>query len=481
MTSAVDASVELAYDDGGYERGWFKGAQGVGGYDAVRFSHSFEISVIHTVRYYIKARPMTFGVLILDSDRNSVYEKEFTPKTAGWVTVDLTQEHILMKGDFYAAMKWTVAEAPELGADESKPDGRSFFVDDGDWKTYREVNLEVNNSDRDGDLMIRVEVAPASVTATVSQFVTCKGLDETKTLSEAVDVTDTFLTTDTEVNALLVLEDVQPPITVRIAYYLPNGEEFSQGSQTFKSGTTVAFAVYHQISDLAGYTGTWRVEAYADEILVSTIRFELTPAVVLHINRVVAQPSTEESFYVGDVGTMTFTIENRGEVVGKNVEIKVVSAPAEIEVIQVSEARDLEPGAAEDWQVKLKATKPGSYEVHVRFYLNGEMATAEWTDAEGRTATIRDFTIGPIEVSESPFPLYAVAGLAVLAVIIVLLVMRKRHRTAAPAVPSSPVVQTIEPPPHQAAGRYCVNCGSAIPQMSTFCPRCGSEQPQAQD
>ena len=99
---------------------------------------------------------------MLDANRRSVYDKPATPtKDREWFEVDLSKENIVVDGDFYAAMKWTIPEKPELGADETKPDGRSFFVDvDGTWQTYAEVNKEVTKSNKDGDFMIRARVAP---------------------------------------------------------------------------------------------------------------------------------------------------------------------------------------------------------------------------------------------------------------------------------------------------------------------------------
>jgi hypothetical protein len=148
--------IELAYDDGSAEEWWtFQ----PGFFDAVRFSPPFELSRIIAVKYYIASSPTTFNVLILDSDRNSVYEKPAVPTSMGWFTVDLSNENIIVKGEFYAAMKWTIAEAPYLGADHANPDGRSFLLQSGGkWRTYREVYFALGYADIDGDFMIRVTV-----------------------------------------------------------------------------------------------------------------------------------------------------------------------------------------------------------------------------------------------------------------------------------------------------------------------------------
>lgn len=162
VTRVSQQPVELAYDDGDAEQAWFKYASGLGGYDAVRFSPPYESSQILTVKYYIWSSPASFNVLILDANRRSIYDKPAMPTTKGWFEIDLSEEKILLDGDFYAAMKWTVPESPNLGADETNPHGRSFFVDVyGTWQTYAMVNKAVNKSNKDGDFMIRVTVAPA--------------------------------------------------------------------------------------------------------------------------------------------------------------------------------------------------------------------------------------------------------------------------------------------------------------------------------
>jgi len=152
-------TVELGYDDGTMDRSWYWSG---GAYAAVRFSPSLESSRILSVRYFIVGHPAKFSVLILDSDRKSVYETSAVPTSTGWFAVDLSANNIVVNGEFYAAMKWTTKDAPELGADESKPTGRSFFVyQDGSWYTYPEVISEVIKKNVDGNFMIRVKVAAA--------------------------------------------------------------------------------------------------------------------------------------------------------------------------------------------------------------------------------------------------------------------------------------------------------------------------------
>jgi N-acyl-D-amino-acid deacylase len=194
-TTTSGKPVELAYDDGDAETGWFKKSAGLGGYDAVRFSPPFESSQILTAKYYIRSSPASFSVLILDANRRSIYDKPATPTTEGWFEVDLSKENIVVDGEFYAAMKWVVPEKPSLGADETKPDGRSFFVDaDGTWQTYAEVNKAVTKSNKDGDFMIRATVdrPKAKITLQVEPKIAGVTVDGVSYSADRLPVTSTW-------------------------------------------------------------------------------------------------------------------------------------------------------------------------------------------------------------------------------------------------------------------------------------------------
>lgn len=193
-TRVSQQPVELAYDDGDAENGWWKTSAGLGGYDAVRFSPPFQSCQILTVKYYIGSSPASFNVLILDANRRSVYDKPATPTTEGWFEIDLSKENIVLDGEFYAAMKWTIPEKPELGADETKPDGRSFLVNDGTWQTYAEANKALYKSKKDGDFMIRVTVdrPKAKITLQVEPKIAGVTVDGVSYSADRLPVTSTW-------------------------------------------------------------------------------------------------------------------------------------------------------------------------------------------------------------------------------------------------------------------------------------------------
>jgi len=446
-------------------------------------------------------------------------------------------------------------------------------------------------------------VESAAATVTVRQFVTCREIDDTRSPYEPVDVTDVFFTSQGKVWALLVVDNVQPPASVSIAYYVPEGREYGRATKDFDA-RTVSYAVFLEISEAERYMGLWRVEAYVEGTLVSTTYFELRPPgpylrfvdagyepgagvplyvddlaraayrlqnagvttasnvevrvvdsppevvvvesakasdltagstgtwrvvmrpqtagtfrVVLNVfmnnvkqvfrhpgksetfdrftitltvdlkppflvvQRIVTQPNASEPFYVGDVGTITYVVKNSGQTVGEYVEIRVASAPAEIEILELTAPRDLQPGATDEWQVKLKAKKPGTYEVYVSFYIDGQKVIFQ---VEGESETIERFKT-TITANERPlletYGLYIGVGLVALVAIFVavMLVMRRKARAAAYPPPAGPpmAAPAITPPAAAPEGKFCINCGSQIPQASTFCPRCGAQQQQA--
>jgi len=160
-TATVHAeATEIKYDDGSAGTGWTKTPKGLGGMFAVRFTPPYTPCLLKKVRYYIYDDPATFKVRILDSNKNDITPAlTVTPSSKGWYDVDLAQHDIAIAGDFYVGFEQIVAYKPYLGFDQSDPDGRSWFVDNGNWKSSAELTAE--QGVRDGDFMIRAVVEPA--------------------------------------------------------------------------------------------------------------------------------------------------------------------------------------------------------------------------------------------------------------------------------------------------------------------------------
>ena len=156
LALAAEETTELAYDDGTVDEGW---RARVGADMAVRFSPPFEQTSILALKYYIHSRPTSFSAVIFDSDRKVILEKPATATSAEWLTVDVSNEKVVVKGEFYAAMKTTVTNGTYLGTDYTNPHGRSFWVTtQGAWTAYKD---DPSDNGRDADFMIRAVVQTA--------------------------------------------------------------------------------------------------------------------------------------------------------------------------------------------------------------------------------------------------------------------------------------------------------------------------------
>ena len=468
---AADQTAELAYDGGTCSHTWWVTANGVGTYMAVRFTSPYPVSSVLAVKYYIDPdnELATFNVLILDSDRKPVYEKPATPTEGGWFGVDLSGEGIDVAGEFYVAMKWTVPLAPALCADDANGHSRSIFVvADGTLTTY-----SGENKGKDGDFMIRASVMNKATSLTLVDLNLSPGEGEHIYVGDTVTATFTLQNTG-RATASSVEVRAESPIEVAVLE-VTTSKDLSPGSsgtwklimRPDKEGefdVLVRFFINGMQQNFGGVLKGNRVTL--------TLLVEVKPAFLV-LERVEAAPSGNEPFYVGDTATITYTLTNGGQMPAGEVEVKVVNSPPEVEIVEVTGPKDLPPGATEEWQVKIKASKPGSYDMFVSFYISGEKQVFE---TEGQTGTIEQFKT-TIAASERPFletyGLYVAAGLVAIVVIVALLVaMRRRGRTAPP-----PAVSV--PPPaigRRPTGKFCEECGAKIPARSKFCPECGARK-----
>jgi len=472
---AADQTAELAYDSGSCSNSWKFKASGMGGYMAVRFTSSYPVSNILAVKYNIgEAKLATFSVLILNSNRNPVYEKPATPTKGGWFDIDLAGEGIAVAGEFYVAMKWTVPEAPSLCADQTNGHARSFFVySDGTWHTYSEVN-----DGKDGDFMIRALVLNKATSLTLVDLNLSPGEGEHIYVGDTVTATFTLQNSGTAAASSVEVR-AESPSEVAVLE-VTTSKDLSPGSsgtwklimRPDKEGefeVLVRFFINGVQQNFGGVLKGNRV--------ILTLPVEVKPAFLV-LERVEAAPSASEPFYVGDVATITYVLTNGGQMPTGKVEVKVVNSPPEIEIVEVTAPKDLQPGATGEWQVEIKASKSGSYDVYVSFYINGEKQVFE---REGQTGTVEEFQT-TITASERPFletyGLYAVVGLVAIVVIVVLAVaMRRRGRAAPP--PARPAPATSVPAPtvtRPPAGKFCEDCGFRIPAGSVFCPKCGARK-----
>jgi hypothetical protein len=147
---------------------------------AVRFTtDNGSVEMLRLLRFYIAGDLHSFNVYAFDSDQNfflyyrhfgpsegsqyvsDIYTWTATPNSTGWVDLNVTSwNSIFVRGNFYIAVEFTVAEKPRLGVDTTGPESnRSFLVANmSSWIGYS--SYAEQHQLPAGSLMIRAEVAP---------------------------------------------------------------------------------------------------------------------------------------------------------------------------------------------------------------------------------------------------------------------------------------------------------------------------------
>lgn len=145
---------ELFFDDGSAESGFVTWPGGVG---AVRFTVPSPRQV-KTLKYFVFGQMKPVRLHVCDASWNSIYSTEVVP-SQGWFERDVSDEHIIVNGDFFVVFQWPTESpnGPWLGLDKTPPHhyGRSYLG-----------NLDPESPphpiDYDEDYMIRVVVQSTS-------------------------------------------------------------------------------------------------------------------------------------------------------------------------------------------------------------------------------------------------------------------------------------------------------------------------------
>ena len=415
LVTTTDQAVELAYDDGVSDTGWYKTAAGVGGYMAVLFSPASDSCRIVSVRYYVEDKPAGFNVLVLDSNREILYDEPVLPKAKGWFDVDLSSAHLTVNGEFYVAMKWTAAEKPSLGADETKGDGRSYFVTEGAWKTYREINLAVNEANKDGDFMIRASVVQLiSMTFDVEPRKLGMRVDDSSYRGD--ELPKTIQWESGSQHTLAVEQLIEGDLGVRYIFV-----EWSDGSKDVSRTITA--------SQTASYTAKFKVQ------------YQLV---------VVSETGDPQGTGWYDAGSQV-TVS--------------VSSPQPEAGLMGSLGGKL---VFQRWSGDLTANTASA-----TIMMDGpKNVRAEWASDNSQAYMILGGIVGAVVVvllvvlvmRRRGAPQPEAAQRAVVPLV--------APQPARPA-PEHPA-RTLQPPP--AGLKYCVHCGAAIPSVVMFCTKCGKKQ-----
>ncbi len=159
----------------------------------------------------------------------------------------------------------------------------------------------------------------------------------------------------------------------------------------------------------------------------------------------------------------------------------IAETQRDVFIVEATPAKDIAPGSTELFILKLRFDKEGSYNVKVQLF-SGDTLVQE----------------APLTAQVSPKPSsnYLVIGggaIGIVAVAAVIMIMMKRKRAPAAEVMQIPTIPSLSPQaplraepkaaqmetetPAPAGGvKYCVHCGAIIPDVVTFCTKCGKKQ-----
>ncbi|MFW9943144.1 MAG: hypothetical protein ACFFFT_19050 [Candidatus Thorarchaeota archaeon] len=212
----------------------------------------------------------------------------------------------------------------------------------------------------------------------VAEFVVCENLEFVDEKYRPTNIKDIYLTNESGLYAYLLIDDYKIPLSINLEWIEPNGDIYKYidfRSITNKSDEVIRFN-FLDISKVTDKLGRWKVNAYANEELVSSTSFNLLlPFPVLEIVEVVQDPYPELPTYIGNPVIITYKIKNSGGVTGKQVEVKLDYLMPEdgLRVHNITRSKDLNPLSTEVWTLELIAESPGNYSVRTGLYINAQV------------------------------------------------------------------------------------------------------------
>lgn len=212
----------------------------------------------------------------------------------------------------------------------------------------------------------------------VAEFVVCEDLEFVDEAYRPIIVKDIFLTDESGLYAYLLIDDYKIPLNIGIEWVEPNGDIYKYidfRSITNKSDEVTRFN-FLDISKVTDKLGKWKVNAYANEELVSSTSFHLLlPFPVLEIVEMVQDPYPGLPTYIGNSIIIAYTLTNSGGVTGKQVEIKLDYLRPEdgLRVYNITRPKDLHPLSTEIWTLELIAENPGNYSIRTGLYINEQL------------------------------------------------------------------------------------------------------------
>lgn len=182
--------------------------------------------------------------------------------------------------------------------------------------------------------------------------------------------------------------------------------------------------------------------------------------------KVTLSPEDGVAVYPNDILTVTYELKNNRETTAKNVRVTLETPMSKnVYLLELTPAKDIEPGSTESFVIKLRANTEGSYSGKVLFY-GGEVVIHEATWS---------LNVSPLPFWRNPVLMGGAITLVATTVAVIFLIM-KRRPASPPAVPTYPTpYPPAQPsPPATVEMKYCMNCGAVMPAEARYCRTCGA-------
>ncbi len=219
---------------------------------------------------------------------------------------------------------------------------------------------------------------------TVEKFIVCEDIDTSGKIRQPINEKDTFLNSEFRIYAYLLIIESKEPVIIKIDWIEPNGETYmSQEYNLDERPYNITRVSYIEISTITSKIGDWKVDAYANDGLIASTKFNLMASEpLLSIIDIERSPSGGEPIYIGNPFRITYTVKNVGGATAKGVRFAMeeIDPAGALEINKPTETKDLKSGSTDSWTIELIGREPGDINGSVNLYIKDKKAWSwEWS------------------------------------------------------------------------------------------------------
>ena len=167
----------------------------------------------------------------------------------------------------------------------------------------------------------------------------------------------------------VVFEDFTPKDVLTVVESSP--------AQDLTPGATVTWTIKMRAEKPGETTGKLRMYLAGQKVSEVETPFKIRELEIELVEKTVS-PKEGEPVYPSDTVTATYKLKNNRETTAKNIKVTLETPlPENVKLLESTTAKDIKPGATEEFVIKLKADKEGSYSGKILVY-TGEVVIQEW-------------------------------------------------------------------------------------------------------